>query len=191
MLRAVAPLLRLLRRFATDRQGLAMVEFAAVLPILVLMLFGGFETTRYILVQLKLDRTATSMADLISQLEGVSEAQILDMYEAAKDIMQPFDLANEGRVIVSNVYRPTAAAAKVQWQRASTGGLASTSQIGAQGATATLPNGLTLATGEDVIVAEVFYRYSPTLVDWFFSTSVLYQIAFYRPRFDGLTTVAP
>jgi Flp pilus assembly protein TadG len=191
MLRAAAHLVRLVRRFAGDRQGLALVEFAAVLPILVVMLFGGFETTRYILVQLKLDRTATSMADLISQLEGVSEAQITDMYEAAEDIMLPFDLAADGRVIVSNVYRPTSSAATVQWQRASTGGLASTSQIGAQGATATLPNGLTLAQGEDVIVAEVFYQYQPTLVDWFFDTAVLYQIAFYRPRFDGLTTVSP
>lgn len=190
-MRTAASLLRLLRRFAADRQGIALVEFAAVLPVLVLMLFGGFETTRYILLQLKLDRTATSVADLVSQLEGVSEAQITDIYSAAGDIMQPFDIGGEGRVIISNVYRPDSDPAVVQWQRMSSGGLASTSQIGAEGADATLPNGLSLAVGEDVIVAEAFYQYNPALVDWFFDSAVIYQIAFYRPRIEGLTTVSP
>jgi Flp pilus assembly protein TadG len=190
-MRGAAHILRLLRAFAANRQGIALVEFAAVLPLLLLMMFGGFETTRYILIQLKLDRTATSMADLVSQLNGVSEGQLLDIYEAAEDIMQPFNIATGGRIIISNVYRPTAAAATVQWQRASSGGLASTSQVGAQGATAVLPNGLTLGVGEDVIVAETFYQYNPTLVDWFFDSAVIYQIAFYRPRLGGLTTVAP
>lgn len=190
-MRPAALILRALRRFAADRQGIALVEFAAVLPVLVLMLFGGFETTRYILLQLKLDRTATSVADLVSQLEGVTEGQITDIYEASEDIMSPFEIGTAGRVIISNVYRPTSSPAVVQWQRASSGGLASTSQLGAQGANATLPNGLTLSVGEDAIVAEAFYQYDPALVDWFFDSAVLYQIAFYRPRMEGLTTVAP
>jgi Flp pilus assembly protein TadG len=190
-MRAAAAILRLLRRFAADREGIALVEFAAVLPVLVLMLFGGFETTRYILLQLKLDRTATSIADLVSQLDGVSEANLTDIYEAGEDIMSPFDIATQGRIVVSNVYRPDSDPAVVQWQRMTTGGLASTSQLGDEDDEASLPNGLTLSVGEDVIVAETFYQYSPALVDWFFDSAVLYQIAFYRPRGDSLTTVTP
>ena len=48
-----------------------------------------------------------------------------------------------------------------------------TSTIGAPGNTATLPSGLILRTGENVIAAEVFYQFTP-----YFLGSVFGEVAF-------------
>jgi Flp pilus assembly protein TadG len=183
---AIPRLLRHLRAFLRDCQGLAVVEFAAVLPVLIVMFFGCFEATRYVLIVTKVDRVSTAIGDLVSQADSLTNAQVNDLFLAAEDIMEPFDLGTNGRVIVSDVYRQTSSPAVVSWQRNDGGALASSSLIGAQGATATLPAGLTLAVGDDVIVTEAFYRYAPTLVDWFLSPVVLRKVSYFRPRQDAL-----
>ncbi len=194
---AMPPLLRRLRRFAADRRGIAIVEFAALLPVLVVAFFGCFEAARYILASLKIDRVASETADLVSQLDAVSVAELTDLFHAGEDIMTPFDGTqnghlDDGRIIVSDVYCqpnanpswkcPTNAPATVSWQRNDGGTLAETSQIGSQGGNATMPAGLTLTQGEDVIVVEAFYRYTPTLAGWLFGTTTFYKVAYYRPR---------
>ncbi|MBX6322634.1 MAG: pilus assembly protein [Rhodospirillaceae bacterium] len=191
------PLLRCLRRFAADRRGIAIVEFAALLPVLVVAFFGCFEAARYILTNLKIDRVAGETADLVSQLDSVSTAELTDLFYAGEDIMTPFDGTQNGRlddgiIIVSDVYCqpnanpswkcPTNAPAKVSWQRNDGGGLAATSKIGSVGGDATLPTGLTLGQGEDVIVVEAYYRYTPSLASWMFGTTTFYKVAYYRPR---------
>jgi Flp pilus assembly protein TadG len=168
--------------FARDQHGIALIEFAAVLPVLVTMFFGCFELARYGLANLKVDRVAGSTGDLVAQLDVVTTGQLTDLYNSGRDIMEPFDLQGEGRVIISSVHRPTNAAATVAWQSNDGGALAEASRIGTTGNAATLPPGFTLAVGADIIVAEAFYRYTPTLASDWFGTTTFYRVHFYRPR---------
>lgn len=183
---------RLFRAFARDSRGSILIELAIGLPVLVLILLGGFEASRYVLLNQKLARAASSMADLVAQADGITEAQISDLFTAADDTAKPFDLAADGRVIVTSVYRPTTAAAAVAWQRTSPGTLSVTSAIGTAGNTATLPSGFTVRQGENVIVAEVFYAYRPVFVGaTSFTSATLREVAYNRPRMINLTQVSP
>lgn len=178
--------------FARDRRGSVLMELAIGLPILVMILLGCFEAARFALLDQKLARVAASTADLVAQADGITEGQITDLFSAADDSAAPFDLAGTGRVIISSITKPTTADPTVAWQRTSSGTVAATSALGTTGQTATLPAGLTLRQGENVIVAEVFYNYTPVFLGATeFTSASLYQVSYNRPRIINLTQVSP
>lgn len=185
------PCFRLLRRFAEDCRGTALIDLAFAVPILVVVLLGCFEATRYVLLHQKLDRAASATADLVAQQDGITTAQLNDLFDAASQLMEPYDLGGSGRVIVSSVYRPNSNPATVIWQRQTATGVAATSELGAAGATAVLPAGFTLDIGDNVIVAEVFYDYTPFFLGTVFDAMQLYHNAYNRPRISDLTQVTP
>lgn len=174
---------RLLRRFAEDRGGAALIDFAFAVPILVLVLMGCFEATRYVLLRQKLDRAVSATADLVAQQQDITLAQLDDLFDAAEQLLQPYDLAGDGRVIVTQVHWPDAGGpAAVEWQEKSSAGIAASSKIGAENGEATLPDGFTVRTDEAVIVAEVFYDYEPFFLTNLFEARRLYHSAYNRPR---------
>ena len=187
----MTPCIRLLRDFIEDRRGAALIELGFAVPVLTLVLLGCFEATRYVLLHQKLDRAASTTADLVAQQDGITTAQLDDLFEAATRVMEPYDLGANGRIIVSSVYRPGAAAATVVWQRLTAAGIAATSELGAAGATAALPAGFTVDAGENVIVAEVFYSYTPLFLSAMFEATQVSHNAFNRPRISNLTQITP
>ena len=74
--------IRLLARFRRDDRGLAAVEFALVLPVIILFSFGIAEVGRFALLSLKLQHAATTMADLASRDEELSLASLQSMFSA-------------------------------------------------------------------------------------------------------------
>lgn len=93
----------MVQRFLRERLGVAAVEFGLSLPILMLILTGCFEASRYILLHQKLDRASTSVADLVAQNDGVSTSVLTGVYAAADEQTLPFDLVGRGRVIISSI----------------------------------------------------------------------------------------
>lgn len=174
---------RLLRRFAEDRGGAALIDFAFAVPILIVVLIGCFEATRYVLLRQKLDRAVAATADLVAQQENITLAQLTDLFDAAEQLLDPYDLATDGRVIVSQVYWPDPDdPAEVEWQEQSPTGIMVSSRIGVENGEATLPDGFTVRTDEAVIVAEVFYDYEPFFLANLFEARRLYHSAYNRPR---------
>lgn len=57
----------LLTRFVRSHHGVALIEFAIVFPFFFLLLFGGIEVTRLILIQQKLEKAGYVLADVVTQ----------------------------------------------------------------------------------------------------------------------------
>ena len=181
-----------LRRFRSERDGAILIEMAFAMPVLLSLLLGGVEIARYVLLHQKLDRVASSIADLVSQSETVSAADLQNIFDAAKYVAKPFELASDGTVVVSSVTNPLGSAnATVNWQRSGAGTGTATSRVGTEGGAASLPTGFTLADGQTIIVAEVFFDYQPWILGDGTSPSQLYQRALFRPRYGGLTILYP
>jgi Flp pilus assembly protein TadG len=195
---------RATRRFGAAEDGAVAIEFAFVISILIVLLLGAYECTRYILVNLKADRTSSTVADLIAQSDGMTVAILNDVYSAAIGQMQPYDQTNNGRVIVTSIYRPdsTTTNGTVVWQCQGGGSYTTgvTSHIGTKGNPPTLPSGFTVDIGENIIVAEVFYHYTPSLFPSLkniggyqfdmFQPTTFYHITYDRPR-GSLFTIDP
>lgn len=180
---------RLWRRFREDRRGSFLVELAFTLPVLLVITIGSFDTGRYVLLHQKMNRAASTMADLVSRPSSISSSQIDLMFSAADELLQPFDLTGSGHVIVSSVSKAAGDAAVVDWQHSGGGSLSASSAIGTAGGAPSLPSGFTVRDGENLIVAEVFFDYEPYFLDFVLEPSVISHVAIRRPRRGDLSTL--
>ncbi len=184
MMRTLLP-----RCFRRDERGIAAVEFALVLPVLILFSMGLAEVGRFTLLTLKLQHAATTMGDLAARDEQLSLAAVQSMFTAMDHIVQPFDLSDQGVVVLSGVGVDNGSAPKIFWQEHGAGKLKENSWIGLAGANATLPKDLLLRDGETVIVAEAMFRYEPWLLA-LIPQAMLRRVAFYRPRLGTLRSLS-
>jgi Flp pilus assembly protein TadG len=119
--------MRTLAALGRDKSGLALLEFAFALPILLTMSLTGAELTNYITTKMRISQMALQLADNASrigsgsQLEAkkISEADINDLLIGAQLQSGELDLKTNGRVVLSDI-EPTALGAttyKIGWQR--------------------------------------------------------------------------
>ena len=135
-------------------------------------------------------RAASTMADLVSRPTSISQSQIDSMFTAASELVMPFDLVAEGRVIVTSISRAAGDSTRIDWQHEGAGSLSATSEIGdTPGNVATLPTGFTVREGENVIVAEVFFDFEPMFLDDILDPGVISHLAVRKPRRGDLSTL--
>lgn len=181
---------RQLRRFGRDDRGNFLIEMAFAMPVIAGMLLTGIEFTRYMLINQKLERTSATIADLVSQSHGMSEAEMASLFGATDMIMEPFSLTTDGSLVVSSISTTGSAPARINWQRAIGGGSGG-SEFGSEGNDADLPTGLIVRDGESLVAAEAFYDYEPMIFQDILEAKTLYRWAVFRPRFSALTDIAP
>ncbi len=180
--------MRSARAAIRDERGIAAVEFALALPILALLFLSGFEVNRYILLHQKVEKTAYTVADVVAQSESVTQSQLNQIFTAAKEIMDPYDFNADGIVIVSSIYKSGTSNPTVRWRYSGGGTLSRTSKLGSVGASATLPGGLTLNASDNVIIAEIYYRYHPLLQGAVVDEADIYKTSIFKPRLGALIT---
>jgi hypothetical protein len=180
-----------LARLRRAADGNVAVEFALALPVLLLMMLGSAELARFVILHQKIDRVAVTMSDLVSRAETVSESDLVDIFVAAGQVAQPFDIGSLGLVIVSSVMNPDGNGPIIAWQRSGGGALSATSQIGIQGGAASLSGDFQVRQGETAIIAEVFYDFTPFVSELVVEPQTLYRRAHHRPRLGTLDAVLP
>ena len=171
-----------LRAALQCRRGMVAIEFAAMMPVLALLMIGVFEVTRYMIAIQKVDRIAVAMADYVSQSQSITQTELNDLFSAVSNISSPVSF-DAGTVFVSSIYKSSVATpSTVVWQRQGAGSLTASSAVGVQGGTATLPGGITLAALEGMIVAEAMMDYEPVFFQSLVEPVRITRTAFYRPR---------
>jgi hypothetical protein len=175
-----------IRRLFGDRKGIATVEFAIALPVLVLMILGGVEIARYILLQQKLNGIAVTMADLVAQSETLSSDELDTLFTAVDYVARPFQLGTDGVVVVSSIGATNGNPVQIYWQQSGGGSLSTASEIAPSAGSITMPSGFVIRDGESVIVAEVFFDFTSFFAPHIVPSTRLYHRAFLRPRFGAL-----
>lgn len=175
------------RGFLGDSAGAALVEFAIMLPVLLLLLFGGVEIGRFVLLNQKLNRLSMNMGDLVSRSETISVAELTEIFKAPAFIITPFVLGPADAIVISSVARVGANPARVVWQQKGPGAATATSNVGNIGDLANMPAGFTLRDDQDVIVTEVFFAYTPMFLGMATPPANLYYFAVQKPRNGSLT----
>jgi Flp pilus assembly protein TadG len=177
-----------MRRFIAGEQGVTAIEFALVLPIVILILLGCFEVPRYVLIVQKIARTSSGVADLTAQAdEPITKNQIGDLFNAGKIMMQPYDVVANGKIYVSSINNPNGAGVTVTWQRDNGGTGPATKITNA----ASIPAPIRPLSNEEVIAAEVYFTYQPVFPTLIYSGSTLYRVSYTRPRNKNLMTPPP
>ena len=169
--------------------GSVLVEFALALPVLFSLLMVCVDYFQLILMTQKVQRLSATMGDLVAQADSLSAAQLDSLFVACATIVQPFNHATSGKVIVSAVVLGTHNTPIVAWQRADQGGLPAISSIGNVGGNAMLPSGFILGTGQTVIVAEAYQTFQPMLAGAILPTRVVYDQSYNMPRLSSLASL--
>ncbi len=108
---------RLLTRLRRNRRGTSLIEFAIVLPVLVLMFLGGYQLSDAMACKRRVTIMNRAMADITSQYRTLTEAQIASILSASTQIMAPYDTDN-AKVRVSQItVHPLGLLFKIDWSR--------------------------------------------------------------------------
>lgn len=166
-----------------NNRGGVMIEFGFAMPVLILLLLGGIELGRYVLLHQKLDRTAMTVSDLVARVQSVCPDEIDTIFTAANLIVAPFELNDRGRVFISSVRRESGSP-KVIWQRSGAGTLAITSEVGDEGGNATISDNSLVDPSQAVVIGETYFQYTPWFIDLIPPTT-LRHAAVFRPRLSS------
>ena len=108
------------KTFLHQAHGAVAVEFAFVVPVMLVLLFGGFEAGRMVDAFMRLNDSAQMMADLVSRQRSVTASQVQDFCSGVGIVMRPFSTVGFSATIAS-VTRSTSGVV-VDWQDTSCGG---------------------------------------------------------------------
>lgn len=178
-------MVRLYRRFLASTRGVAAIEFAMIVPVLLTMLLATFDGGCAIAVYMKV-RSATyvlgSVTNQYSTAVPVQAANMTGIFNATSAVLAPYSSAG----VVAVISELTIAAAKattatVRWS-ATLNGTAL-----AAGSSVNLPTGIASSTTTCgtypcyLILAQVSYAYTP-LFGYFGSGITLSDTMYATPR---------
>ncbi len=187
--------MKLLRKLARNRSGLALVEFALGAPLVLTAGLWGTETANLALTHMKINQLAAQIADNASriseqsalQTHRVYESDINDVFYGAQLQSGKLDLFRNGRVIISSLeVRPGGTSQYIHWQRCR-GAKQAASSYGVEDQN--LPHGMgptgeevTAQPDEAVIFVEVQFDYQPLISDKFVGSETIRSIATFTVR---------
>ena len=205
-LRRIAATLSRLRR---DRSGVALLEFAFAMPLVLMMGLYAVECANIALINLRISQIALNLADNASRVGTTSglatqqlrEVDMNDVLQAARYQGKSIKLTTYGRVIVSSLENPSGTQ-RIHWQRCiglksgtdydSTYGTTTTTagtDATSGNAGTTAPNGMgdtgamvTAPLGSGVMFVEINYLYQPVVGNWLFRSKRIHYIASFIVR---------
>jgi len=165
------------RALASCTSGLAMIEFAFALPVLLTLSMVGVEVSHYAMANLRVSNIAVMTADNAARVrDTIDEADVVELLTGAKMTGAEIDFARHGRIILSSVEPNTAGhddastGQWIRWQRCdgaehvdSAYGDEGTGEDDASLQSVGSPNPIAAAPGTAVMLVEVDYDYQPLL----------------------------
>jgi Flp pilus assembly protein TadG len=173
--------------FARDKRGVAAVEFALIVPVLVIMMIGVIEVTRAVSMDRRFGKVTSMVADLLTREESVDAATVQGIYGIVDHIMGVW-----GTERLKLHITPVRAAAADPNDVYVYAGTANRPSFGSSAAS---PRnvcdrfaGLTLnllQSGTTAIVVEGEFEYEPLIAQDFVPTSTWLDRAVFSPRNAG------
>ncbi len=146
---------RLWRRFCRNRDGVAAVEFAMILPVMLIAYVGMVEVVQLVMVNRKVTQLTSALSDLTARAQSVSTTDISNIFDAAQTILMPYD-NSKATMVIASVVIDAAGVAKICWsnQRNDT--------APSRGTTVIVPDSVKVPN-TSVIMARASYKYTPTI----------------------------
>jgi Flp pilus assembly protein TadG len=187
----------LLRKFIRNSHGVASLEFALVMPLMVVLLYAIYEGSQFVRANMQLANAATSIADLIAQQgAGVTSGPtgvLGNFCRAGQLMMTPFPTVSTSgagafSVAMVSVTNYANTGVTLDWESdkscvVTATAIGATAKTLATSPTNLLPNAGTTGTpGDSVIIVQATYQYSSVMQYLMPGIFTLSQTAFARPR---------
>lgn len=162
-------------QYAQKPDGVSAVEFALILPLLVLMYVGTVEITNAISVNRKVVSTASAVGDLTAQASNIDDTSMSGIFDASTAVMQPYS-TTPLKLRVTQLTIDTNGIAKVGWSSARN------MTALTKGATfSSLPAGLATPNSY-IIFSEANFSYTSPIGEFIQGTLPFNESFYLRPR---------
>ena len=160
-----------IKRLMRATSGVALIEFALSLPVILSMGLGGLELANYAIATERVSQIAMTAADNAARVRSsIDELDVNEVMAGAKFVGSKINFAQNGRIILSSLEENAGKTGQwIRWQRCA-GAKSATSSFGVQDAgknDSSLPGmgptgkKLAAVSGTAVMFVEVFYDYQP------------------------------
>lgn len=146
-------------RLALDKRGVAAVEFALVLPLLISLYFVTMEVSLGIETSKKVGRAGSTVADLVTQQQAVTQSSLEAVMKIGESILQPYN-RSEPTIIVTGI-AITDETVKVAWSRKLVGGVYSVAE--AEDTIITVPEKLMIDGDSFLVRVQSRLAYQPVI----------------------------
>ena len=163
-----------IRRFLANRSGIAALEFALILPLIVVLYLGTVEISDALTIKQKVTRITSSLSDLVTQSEAITDGDMGNILDAAQSIVTPYP-ASELRMKVTGVAIDDKGVGRVVWSDARNDTPHSKDSVLAIPSKLRLPNSF-------LVTAEIGYTFTPTIGYVLTGSLELTDQFFLRPR---------
>lgn len=210
-----------MKKFFKNNQGAAIIEFAIIVPVLLVLFLMSIEFTRYFIINQKVERSTYVMANLVSQYQPATtpyKTGQISTVEITKNIMTQYATVmaqddTQSKLVVFSSFSKINGKTVMNWQYSVSGtnslsgpvsiitSKSPTTQL-SYGGQAVLPNQAisqqvaSMYEGENAVLVEVFYQYSPILQPQlqafsgtFLSKKLISTAIFAHPRQGALDTL--
>jgi Flp pilus assembly protein TadG len=178
---------------------MAAVEFSLILPILLLLWIGGVEVTQALSADRHVNNLASSIGDLVSRSKSLTYAQVDSIFAIGPAAMYPFCKDPEApnctaqnlprmRITAVNMNGATPPVPSVAWSRAK--GISGYTSSDNSLMLTLVPEALRVADTQ-VIMAEVFFPYTPAMGKVIIETRTLNDRMFFVPRLTNNIQLSP
>lgn len=175
------PLRSMAEKLLRDNRGNSAVEFAVVLPVMLVMFFGTIEFSSGVALKRKVSLMTQSVADLVSRYTTVNDTDMNNFTIIADAMMTPYT-ATPLKATVTEIYiDPSTGVARAQWSKGDNPrGVGSTVPVPANLIARDAAN--KIVAGQYLIFSEASYLYTP-IVGYVMKTGVtLSDQTYMRPR---------
>jgi Flp pilus assembly protein TadG len=170
---------KFLRRCWKTDKGLAAIEFAFVLPILLTMLLGLVELSQAMSLRADVVNMASTGADLIAQETTVGAGDMTNVFNALGAMVYPFDSGPATITLTSVIDGGTGKAPKVAWSCTKGGAL----ETKGAAPSVALPTGLiTPGDGSSVIWSKITYAFNSPISYFLVGTQNWTNNFYLKPR---------
>lgn len=149
------------RRFLADRNGVAALEFALIVPLLLMLYFVTMEVSQAIETNKKVGRVASMAADLVTQQQDIYKADLEGIMRIGESTLQPYNRSVPSITLTAiEVTDETTPKVLVVWSRKLVNGSFSAGPV--KGTPTTIPDALKIK-GSFLVRAESSLAYEPVI----------------------------
>jgi len=171
-----------------DRSGTVAVEFAFIVPIMLIIFFGSYETASLVLAYMKLENAAETAADLIAQAtvnNVLASTDFTNFTNAVEQVLSPLPTSGSQLKIAYASVTYSTGSPVIDWHLEVNGATAlSITSISGSENLANLGNETTGST-DSVIIVRLTYAYASSFSHVLQSSYTLSEWAFNRPRYTN------
>jgi Flp pilus assembly protein TadG len=172
---------RKLRRFLSEERGIAAVEFAALVPMILFMLVGVVEVSRAVAIDRRFSHATSMIADLVAREEKMSAADLTAIYKIIDQVMSPYDASSLKVGVIPVKASPSDASKTMVYPGTGNRPAHNGGSLPGKCSSYTLGSAL-IAKGASVIVVESTYEFRPIFLNFVLGPSSWTSKAYATPR---------